>query len=56
MLKISLLLWTLWNAGSVAVNTALFVDAGRPISLAAAVFCGLMFCVSAAWYVAEVRR
>jgi len=40
------------NAGFTAVNAALYVAEGQPISLGAAVFCGLMF----AWSLAMLLR
>lgn len=53
MYRVFLMVWTVWNAGSAAVNGAFYAEDGAALSLAAAIFCGLMFVVSAALYVRE---
>jgi hypothetical protein len=46
-------LWTVWNAASAAINAGLYAEQGEWYSLAAAVFCGLLFFVSAQMWIRE---
>jgi hypothetical protein len=52
----ALYFWNIWTAVAVALNVALYVERGHLWSLGSAIFCGLLFVLSASLLVREAGR